>query len=58
MGGYKFFNITFIILINMILVSEPIIEFLFHYCYYFNFILNSNFKYTIYYLKCMKSRQR
>lgn len=59
MGGYKFLNINiiFIILVNMILVSKLIIEFLFHNCYDFNFVLNSNFKYdNIYYLKCMKPR--
>lgn len=59
LGGYKFLNINiiFIILVNMILVSQSIIEFLFHDCYNFNFILNSNIKYdNIYYLKCMKPR--
>lgn len=59
MGGYKVLNINtiFIIPVNMILVSISIIEFLFHNYYYFNFILNFNFKYdNIYYLKCLKSR--
>ena len=45
MDGYKFLNIIFIILVDMILDSERIMVFLSHYCYYFNFILSSNFKY-------------
>lgn len=40
----------------MILVSDPITEFLSRNCYYFNLILNLNVKYdNIYYWKCIKS---